>query len=238
MGPISSVIGRVSSYFGIVRAPNPRDSNRAIFKVILPSWGTFQIYRDDGAPQLTLHVGAGGASRQIRAYCYETSGDGITSDGAINLQGNINVGSERGLVWSSTANHWDTRDVSIFRMSPGILEFSAGTKNGNGKTFRSKPLTLTQITSDQNDYNPGLGMFYRLSTDASRNITGLAVNQIDGQVCEIWNIGSFDIVLKHEDAASTAVNRFLCHGSADITLTPNNIAILRYDSTSTRWRVR
>ena len=97
-------------------------------------------------------------------------------------------------------------------------------------------ISPSQITSTQNDYAPtgfSACSVMRLSTDASRDITGLA-GGADGRVILIFNVGSFDIVLKDEDAGSTAANRFALNG--DITLQPDNSTGLWYDSTSSRWR--
>jgi hypothetical protein len=110
--------------------------------------------------------------------------------------------------------------------------------SSGGGTFCSVPQTPTQITSNQHDYVVPRARYYRLSTDASRDITGFSIGQVDGLECEIWNVGAFNIVLKHQDANSTAANRFICTGAADITLAADEIALLRYDSTTTRWRVR
>ena len=71
---------------------------------------------------------------------------------------------------------------------------------------------------------------------ASRNVTGLSAGQ-DGQLAEIWNVGSNNIVLQNENASSTAANRFTTSTGADLTLTAGKCAIARYDTTSTRWRV-
>jgi len=98
-------------------------------------------------------------------------------------------------------------------------------------------ISPSQITSNQNDYNPtGLSTAstLRLSTDASRNITGLQGGS-DGRIVNIVNVGSFNIVLKDDDGStSTAGNRFALSG--DITLAPDDGVILQYDSTSSRWR--
>lgn len=100
----------------------------------------------------------------------------------------------------------------------------------------------TQITADQNDYQfyPSLGAFLRLSTDASRNITGLVNAQTgaaNGYITRIVNVGSQNIVLVHESASSTAANRFLNSTGADITLSANQAADVIYDATTARWRV-
>lgn len=75
----------------------------------------------------------------------------------------------------------------------------------------------------------------RASTDASRNLTGIA-SPTSGQALLLVNVGAFDLVLVH-DATSTAANRFLCPGSANLTLNPNDSVRLWYDNTSSRWRV-
>lgn len=97
-------------------------------------------------------------------------------------------------------------------------------------------ISPSQITSNQNDYNPtGLSTatVLRLSTDASRNITGLQ-GGADGRLIFIHNVGSNNIVLKDADTNSSAANRFAF--SADITMAADDGVILQYDSTSSRWR--
>lgn len=97
-------------------------------------------------------------------------------------------------------------------------------------------ISPTQITSNQNDYNPTdlvTSAVLRLSSDASRDITGLA-GGADGRVLLVFNVGSNNIVLKDESASSTAANRFALNG--DITLAADNSVILWYDATSSRWR--
>jgi hypothetical protein len=50
----------------------------------------------------------------------------------------------------------------------------------------------------------------------------------------VLNVGSNDLVLSSEDAASTAANRFAF--DADLTLTGGTGVLLWYDATSSRWR--
>ncbi|MCK5563705.1 MAG: hypothetical protein KAJ07_00525 [Planctomycetes bacterium] len=112
-----------------------------------------------------------------------------------------------------------------------------GTRALSGALQLSGDISPSQITANQDDYNPtGLSTSstLRLSTDASRDITGLA-GGADGRILLIHNIGSNDIVLKDEDASSTAGNRFALN--ADVTVLADNLVILQYDSTSARWRV-
>lgn len=110
-----------------------------------------------------------------------------------------------------------------------------------GGTMRFASLTPSQITSNQNNYNPGgRSYFQRWSTDASRNVTGLvfASAGLDGEEHEIWNVGSQNIVLVNESASSTAANRFTNTTGADITLAANQMAKVTYDGTTSRWRLK
>lgn len=98
-------------------------------------------------------------------------------------------------------------------------------------------ISPAQITANQNDYAPtGLSTasVLRLNTDASRNITGLTGGS-DGRVILIHNIGTADIVLTDEDAASTAANRFAL--AANVTLAGDQSAMIQYDATTSRWRM-
>ena len=98
-------------------------------------------------------------------------------------------------------------------------------------------ITPSQITSDQNNYNPtGLSTAstLRISTDATRNITGLQGGS-NGRALLLHNIGSNSLVLPNESGSSDAANRF--DVGSDITIGSKGLAILQYDSTSSRWRV-
>lgn len=97
-------------------------------------------------------------------------------------------------------------------------------------------ITPSQITSDQNDYNPtGLSTAstLRISTDATRNITGLQGGS-NGRVILLHNIGSNSLVLPNESGSSSAANRF--NVGSDITIGASGLALLQYDITSLRWR--
>jgi hypothetical protein len=107
------------------------------------------------------------------------------------------------------------------------------------------PTRPAQITSNQNDYamgNANSTVVY-INSDAARDITGIASSlgvgsvNTSGQYHLLINNGSFSITLKHEDAGSSAANRFLNSTGADIVLAVNQAAELHYDITATRWRV-
>jgi len=115
-----------------------------------------------------------------------------------------------------------------------------GTWTLQGSEVLSGVITPTQITGDQNDYAPTdilTARILRVSTDASRNITGLT-NVTNGNVLTIWNVGAFDVVLVHASGSSTAAMQFACPGAANVTLSPNDSVDLWYDATTARWRVQ
>jgi hypothetical protein len=94
-----------------------------------------------------------------------------------------------------------------------------------------------QITANQNDYNPtgaAAAAVLQLSSDASRNITGLA-GGAEGRVVSLVNVGSQPIVLPDESTSSSAANRFTL--GANLTVAAKQAAMLRYDGTATRWRL-
>lgn len=96
-----------------------------------------------------------------------------------------------------------------------------------------------QITADQNNYAPaGLGSatVLRLSTDADgRTLTGMSAGS-DGQMIEVHNIGTKTLVISDEGASSSAANRFAL-ADGDVTVRPDQVILVQYDATSTRWRL-
>lgn len=126
-----------------------------------------------------------------------------------------------------------TQTLTNKTISGGIL---TGTSDVQQALLISGDISPTQITANQNDYSPtGLSTaaVLRLSSDATRNITGLA-GGADGRVIVIHNVGSNAIVLIDESASSTAGNRFALVG--DLTINGDHSVALQYDSTSSRWR--
>ena len=78
----------------------------------------------------------------------------------------------------------------------------------------------------------------RISSDAARDITGLGVASTGFELTYyLRNIGAFDITLKHENAGSSATNRFVLPGSSDFVLKPNGAVWAFYDDTLNRWTV-
>lgn len=96
-------------------------------------------------------------------------------------------------------------------------------------------VTLEQLTANVDDYDIGPRSVIRVSTDASRNVTGF--NGIrDSRMIIVINVGAQDVVITHEDASSFANNRVINKTGASVTLIPKESMILIYDLTSLRWR--
>jgi len=101
--------------------------------------------------------------------------------------------------------------------------------------------TPAQITSNQNDFSTvntdgnNVGVL-RLSSDASRTLTGLAGGET-GRFLYLINVGSFDIVLANQSGSSVAANRVITGTGANLTIQADDITFLYYDSTTARWRV-
>ena len=139
-----------------------------------------------------------------------------------------------------------TVSSSIPSLAPSVSVSANNTWTGEndfvGKVTFSRSLNLSsiltppQITGNTDNYNPvGLTTcnVLRLSTDASRNLTGLVAFPA---LILLSNVGAQDLVLVH-DATSTAANRFYCPGSANFTLSANDSVFIWYDIVSSRWRV-
>jgi hypothetical protein len=139
--------------------------------------------------------------------------------------------------WSTSGFNPVLASVGLVCDIDGVLRLSNASTAG--ATFTSVATSPAQITSNQDNYNPGApSYFQRWNTDASRNVTGLTFTngKAAGQYHVIWNVGAQNIVLTNEDAASTAANRFVTTTGANITIAANGCARVMYDATSSRWR--
>lgn len=112
----------------------------------------------------------------------------------------------------------------------------SGNLSVGGTVTLSGIITPAQITTNTDNYDPaGLSGAYelRLSTDAARNLTGLAGGSL-GRRIELRNVGAQNLTLVH-DATSTAANRFSLPSAANLTLLPTEAVSLEYDGTLSRW---
>lgn len=102
-------------------------------------------------------------------------------------------------------------------------------------------ITPAQLLAAQNNYNPAnlaRAIVLRLSSDASRNVTGLmAPDPPERRFRLLCNVGAQNIVLVHASASSNLANRFDCPGAGDFTLNTKDSVWIWYDATSLVWRV-
>jgi hypothetical protein len=157
-------------------------------------------------------------------YLFETVDDSISNPHA----GIAIVRSGNSVASVSLGNATDNPTYSLLGAGP----FAYG-----GPLIETGVISPTQLAANTDNWNPtGLASarVIRLSTDASRNLTGI-VAQAAGTMVWLVNVGAQDCVLVH-NATSTAANRFFCPGSANFTLNANDSVQIRYDTTSSRWR--
>jgi len=99
-----------------------------------------------------------------------------------------------------------------------------------------KTISPTQITSNQNNYNP-TGNYeadiLRIDLDAARSITGLAGGSA-GRIKIVENISAYTLTMVNESASSDAANRFAL--GLDLEIPTKGAGMFVYDPTSTRWR--
>ena len=95
--------------------------------------------------------------------------------------------------------------------------------------------TPAQITADQNNYALPDEAIVRLSSDASRTITGFSPAE-EGHFHILINVGAEDIVIANLDGGSIAANQVITLSGAGVTLGPNGTFIMVYDVVSSKWR--
>jgi hypothetical protein len=123
----------------------------------------------------------------------------------------------------------------------GLAANGALTARYTGTTFETVMQTLfsgvttpAQFTANQNDFAIGNVTVLRASTDASRDLTGIA-GGVTGRFLLIINVGAQPLVIVN-DATSTAANRFLLASGTNTTISAGGAALFWYDGTSSRWR--
>lgn len=183
----------------------------------------------------------------------ELDDSSITDDGTVVTIAaptvNLSTNGAEIRINNSTVVHSSTAFGTNFQSPLNVIIAAGGeerriymqTQSGFGCAVVYIPASPSQITANQNNYTAGNAgaVILRLSSDASRNITGFAASNgnVSGEVRTFINVGAQNIVLTDQDLASTDVNRFICPGAASVTLAANEAANLVYDGTTQRWRV-
>lgn len=124
-------------------------------------------------------------------------------------------------------------DISAMAISSDMA-ITAGTLGLVDSTL----IAPTQITSNQNNYNPtGLstaGAMTIFADSSFRQITGIAAPSTAKRLTVI-NSGNNSILFPRESASSSAANRIRM--SRDFVLLPGKTAIFFYDTSATKWRI-
>lgn len=208
-------------------------------------------------------ITAGGTGTNVLRIRNSTAGTGNIA--ALYLDNDVGLSRGQLTYYSSTyttstyavasgiaLTNGDTGGVSIGALSAsGSVRFYAGgttlraqiTSTGllehNSAFGLSGINTPAQIAANTNDYAPtdfATGFFFRIASDAARDLTGLA-GGAQGRVVVLSNQGAFTITIQHDSASSLAANRIRCPGAAAFSLTTMMSVFLYYDSTAARWQV-
>ncbi len=110
------------------------------------------------------------------------------------------------------------------------------------------PINPSALSSGDNDDWAGLltaspnnnGRYWaRVTGNATTSVlTGIdATAAQDGDTFEMTNVGAETILLAHQDAGSVAANRIIVSSALPFSLAEDQSVTLRYDSTTSRWRV-
>lgn len=176
-------------------------------------------------PIITISGGSTGLTFSTGSSTISLSGTLAVANGGTGTATAFTLGS---IVFAGASGVYSQDNTNFFwddtnnRLKTNGIEFPA--------------ISPAQITADQNNYNPGTGAFFRLSSDAARNITGIT-GGVDGRVIRFVNVGANNIVLQNENVSSTAANRIITGTGADVTLAADDTSELQYDATTQRWRL-
>lgn len=176
---------------------------------------------------------------------YVSRGDGTWQCGTLDMK-NDHVTRTMGdfLNFYGAAGFFNGLSVSVggtFSCSVGAT-FSSTFAASGAVTFSGAATPTALGAGPTANYAPtGFSTVHTLRQDMSAAgvVSGLAGGAA-GRMIQLLNIsgtGGNTLTLTHEDAASTAANRFVLPGNANLVI-PNNSGVwLWYDTASSRWRV-
>jgi hypothetical protein len=118
------------------------------------------------------------------------------------------------------------------------LWVQAGETRLDGSLQLGGDSNLTLAAGNNNNQTlPAGDSCLRIDTAATGVLTGLT-GGVDGRIVVLHNVDTADTFdITHDDAASTAANRFFLPGAATKTMAIHDGATFRYDATSSRWRL-
>ncbi len=155
--------------------------------------------------------------------------------------GNVSVGGAMNVV--NTATFQNTLNCNGTLVSQGVVFFDSSTEIAAGALqWRLGNFGSAGAGGTVNNWNPtnlATARIIRI-TGSATTFTGLIAPATSGGGNEItfFNTTGGAMTLSHENASSTAANRFSMPGSVNFTLPANDSVTLWYDSSSQRWRVK
>jgi len=166
-----------------------------------------------------------GPTRKTVAWTTDITGGSVATDAIWDAKGDLAVGTGANTAAKLTVG---TNGMQLYAQSAE----STGVKWG------TTTISPAQITSDQDDYTPtdwAKSQIVRISGDNGiRAITSFAAT-FDGDEKTLINIGSYPVYIPSEHPDGTAANRVISVG--DYILFPDNSVKIKYDATSSRWRL-
>ena len=183
----------------------------------------------DASNYLSTTVGATGAV----AYAAVGAGAAFSFSHAVTGTG--------GFVGNVTGNCSGTAATVTGAAQTAIT--SLGTLTGltvNGQTLLTAAITPTQLVANTNNWSPtGLATCNVIRIDVSMaiDLTGIVAQPSGTMICLYNQTATHTVSILHDNANSTAANRFYCPGAATYSLTTFQSVWLRYDGTQSRWTV-
>ena len=192
--------------------------NSTLTGLAAQSDGTMRIFENLGPGTLTLANENAGSAAANRFTCPGAADLTIASGGGVVLV--YDATSVRWAVVAVTAT--TSTSFSHIALTPAITP--AALANGNNNNYNPANLATSSVI--------------RQATNAAGStLTGLTA-QGDGELRVITNLGPGQLIMTHEDANSTAANRFKLPNDAQCTLDIDCSITMIYDSTASRWRTQ
>lgn len=187
--------------------------------LVAQSDGAIRVFENIGTDDLFFAHENGGSTAANRFSLPGSTGQQIAPNGTI------------WFVYDATLSRWVAFAIANFL--PQVTAFQE-------ISFTPAQTPAALAAGATNNYNPAnlatTTVFRQAVNAAGSTLTGI-VAQNDGDIRVLENLGPANLILTHEDAGSTAANRFTLPGDGQVTLAPDCTIQLIYDIATARWRV-